>query len=104
MRSRAVALVGGSDSAPIPAGRWAAEYLIAERQADIFLGYASYADVLATCPQVKVRSLPAALDFKVTYGLCLLEAGSVAAQQLITFILGVQGQQILQRMGMLPLN
>lgn len=104
LRSRAVALVGGADSAPIPAGRLAAEYLIAERQADIFLGYASYAEALATCPEVKVRSLPAVLDFKVSYGLCLLEEGSMAAQELVAFILSAQGQQILQRMGMLSLN
>ncbi|MGL5385394.1 MAG: substrate-binding domain-containing protein [Serratia sp. (in: enterobacteria)] len=103
LRSRAVALVGGADSAPIPAGRLAAEYLIAKRQTDIFLGYASYAEALAPCPQVKVRLLPAELDCKVTYGMCLLEEGSQAAQQLMTFILSAQGQQALQRMGMLSL-
>lgn len=104
LRSRAVMLVGGADSIPIPAGRLAAEYLIAQRQTDIFLGYASYADALATYPQVKVRSLPAELDFNVTYGLCVLEEGSVAAQALVACILSAQGQQILQRMGMLPLH
>ncbi|ATM74709.1 molybdenum ABC transporter substrate-binding protein [Serratia fonticola] len=104
LRSRAVALVGGPDSAPIPAGRLAAEYLLAEGLADIFLGYASYANALAACVQVKVRRLPTVLDFKVTYGLCLLNEGSVAAQALVAFILGVRGQRILQRMGMLVLD
>lgn len=104
LRSRAVALVGGPDSAPIPVGRLAAEYLLAEGLADIFLGYASYANALAACVQVKVRRLPTVLDFKVTYGLCLLNEGSVAAQALVDFILGVRGQRILQRMGMLVLD
>lgn len=104
LRNRAVALVGGPDSAPIPAGRLAAEYLIAESQADIFLGYASYADALAACPQVKVRMLPATLDLKVTYGLCLLGEGCVVAEELVAFILGAQGQRIFQQMGMLSLN
>ncbi|CAM3782313.1 substrate-binding domain-containing protein [Serratia silvae] len=104
LRSRAVALVGGPDSTAIPAGRLAAEYLIAESQADIFLGYASYSDALAACPQVKVRSLPTVLDFKVIYGLCLLDEECVAAQALVAFILGAQGQRVLQRMGMLALD
>lgn len=104
LHSRAVALVGGPDSAPIPAGRLAVEYLLAEGLTDIFLGYASYADALASCAQLKVRRLPAVLDFKVTYGLCLLDEGCVAAQALVAFILGVRGQRILQRMGMLALD
>lgn len=104
LRSRAVALVGGPDSAPIPASRLAAEYLLAEGLADIFLGYASYADTLASYAQLKVRRLPAVIDFKVTYGLCLLDESCVAAQALVAFILRVRGQRILQRMGMLALD
>ncbi|HGM5493169.1 TPA: substrate-binding domain-containing protein [Serratia fonticola] len=104
LRSRAVALVGGPDSAPIPTGRLAAEYLIAEHQTDIFLGYASYAGALGGCPQVTVRMLPAELDFKVDYGLCLLAGAGVAAQDFVAFTLGAAGQRILQRMGMLALD
>ncbi len=104
LRARALALVGGPDSAPIPAGRLAAEYLIEQQRADIFLGYASYACALAAYPQVKVRMLPAALDFNVTYGLCLLNGACLAARNLAAFILSDQGQRILQRMGMLALN
>ncbi|VEI66884.1 molybdate ABC transporter periplasmic molybdate-binding protein [Serratia fonticola] len=48
--------------------------------------------------------LPAALDFKVTYGLCLLDEGCTVAEELVAFILGVRGQRILQRMGMLALD
>ena len=102
LRSRAVALVGGPHTAAIPVGRLVAEYLITQQQADIFLGYASYTDALAACPQVKVRSLPTELDVKVTYGLCLLDGDSVAAQELAAFILSQPGQRIIQRAGLLP--
>lgn len=104
LRARALALVGGPASAPIPAGRLAAEYLLERQQVDIFLGYASYASALAAYPQVKVRMLPAALDFKVTYGLCLLSGAGVAAHGLVDFILSDHGQRILQRSGMLGME
>lgn len=104
LRSRSVALVGGPHTAAIPAGRLAAEYLIAQHQADIFLGYASYAAALAIYPQLKVRKLPAALDFKVTYGLCLIDKACVAARQLVALILAEPGQQIMQRAGLLALD
>jgi molybdate transport system substrate-binding protein len=104
LRARALPLVGGPDSAPIPQGRLAAEYLIAQQQADIFLGYASYATALAVYPQIKVRMLPVELDFTVIYGLCLLNGACAAAQSLVAFILSAQGQRILQRFGFLPLD
>ncbi|WP_024911634.1 substrate-binding domain-containing protein [Chania multitudinisentens] len=100
---RALILVGGAQTAPIPAGRLAAEYVIEQHQADIFLGYASYADALSVYPQVTVRRLPAELDIEATYGLCLLNNASPAAQSLMKFILAEQGQRILQRSGLLAI-
>ncbi|WP_431223152.1 substrate-binding domain-containing protein [Serratia sp. L9] len=104
LSARSLELVGGLDSVPIPAGRLAAHYLIEQQQADIFLGYASYACALAAYPQIKVRMLPAVLDFNVTYGMCLLDEDCVAALSLAAFILSDRGQRILQRWGMLPLH
>lgn len=43
VRKRAVALVGGRQTLPLPAGRLAAEWLINHDYTDIFIGYASYA-------------------------------------------------------------
>ncbi len=43
IRKRAVALVGGRQTLPLPAGRLAAEWLINHDYTDIFIGYASYA-------------------------------------------------------------
>lgn len=96
LRRRALPLVGGIDSAPVPAGRLAAEYLIAGGQADIFLGYASYAPALAAYPALAVRPLAPPLDIEADYGLCLLDDG---AQRLAAFILSEQGQGILSRHG-----
>ena len=96
LRRRALPLVGGRDSAPVPAGRLAAEYLIAGGQADIFLGYASYAPALAAYPTLAVRPLAPPLDIEADYGLCLLDDG---AQRLAAFILSEQGQEILSRHG-----
>ncbi|HGE8461635.1 substrate-binding domain-containing protein [Serratia nevei] len=96
LRRRALPLVGGMDSAPVPAGRLAAEYLIGGGQADIFLGYASYAPALAAYPTLAVRPLAPPLDIEADYGLCLLDDG---AQRLAAFILSEQGQEILSRHG-----
>ncbi|BEN48549.1 TPA: solute-binding protein [Serratia marcescens] len=96
LRRRALPLVGGRDSAPVPAGRLAAEYLIAGGQADIFLGYASYAPALAAYPTLAVRPLAPPLGIEADYGLCLLDDG---AQRLAAFILSKQGQEILSRHG-----
>lgn len=48
--------------------------------------------------------LPAELGFPVVYGLCLLSGACTAVQSLEAFILSAQGQQILQRFGLLPLD
>ncbi|MDT3251472.1 substrate-binding domain-containing protein [Serratia sp. root2] len=98
LRSRALALVGGADSAPVPQGRLAAEYLINSGQADIFLGYASYGTALAGYPELAVRQLPPALVIEADYGLCLL---APQAQPLAEFILAEQGQAILREQGFL---
>lgn len=98
LRSRALALVGAADSAPIPPGRLAAEYLIGSGRADIFLGYASYAPALAAYPGLAVRQFEPPLAVMADYGLCLLDA---RAQRLADFILARQGQDILQRQGFL---
>ncbi|BEO60285.1 molybdate ABC transporter substrate-binding protein [Serratia marcescens] len=96
LRRRALPLVGGIDSAPVPVGRLAAEFLITSGQADIFLGYASYAPALAAYPTLAVRALPPPLDIEADYGLCLLDE---EAQRLAAFILSEQGQEILSRHG-----
>ncbi|MFK3841439.1 substrate-binding domain-containing protein [Serratia sp. NPDC087055] len=101
LRQRALALVGGPDSAPLPPGRLAAEYLLNSGQADIFLGYASYGSVLAEFPELAVRYFPPSLAIRADYGLCLLDE---RAQRLAAFILGAQGQAILQEQGFLPAN
>ena len=95
---RAQALVGGKTSEPLPAGRMAAEFLLTENRADIFLGYASYASALATYPQLCVRALPGSLTVRARYGCCLLteEPAALALQQ---FIGSQEGQRLLRSHG-----
>lgn len=101
LQQRALTLVGGASSAPLPADRLAAEYLLNSGQADIFLGYASYGAALAGYPELLVRQLPTPLAIEADYGLCLLDA---RAQPLAEFILAEQGQGILRQQGFLPAN
>ena len=101
LQQRALALVGGVDSAPLPADRLAAEYLLNSGQADIFLGYASYGAALVGYPELLVRQLPTPLAIEAVYGLCLLDA---RAQPLAEFILAELGQGILREQGFLPAN
>lgn len=101
LRQRALALVGGPDSAPLPMDRPAAEYLLNSGQADIFLGYASYGAALARFPELVVRQLPPSLTIEADYGLCLLDG---RAQPLAEFIQAEQGQAILREQGFLPAN
>lgn len=100
LQRRALALVGGPESVPLPVGRPAAEYLLNSGQADIFLGYASYGALLAGFPELAVRQLPPPLTIEADYGLCLLDA---RAQRLAEFILAEQGQAILRQQGFLSL-
>ena len=100
LQQRALALVGGADSAPLPADRLAAEYQLKRGRADIFLGYGSYGAALAGYPELLVRQLPTPLAIEAVYGLCLLDA---RAQPLAEFILAEQGQGILREQGFLSL-
>lgn len=54
IRKRAVALVGGRQTLPLPAGRLAAEWLINHDYTDIFIGYASYAPRLRQVNSLRV--------------------------------------------------
>jgi len=46
LRNKALRLVGGPNSAAVPAGKLASEWLICSGQTDLFIGYTSYARLL----------------------------------------------------------
>lgn len=80
VRKRAVALVGGRQTLPLPAGRLAAEWLINHDYTDIFIGYASYAPVLRLVNSLRVVDIPEPYNPVAEYGFaCLSEQGKTLA-------------------------
>lgn len=84
-RERAVALVGGRDTLPLPAGSLAAEWLIGNDYTDVFIGYASYAPRLRLIEALTVVEIPAPYNPIAEYGFaCLSEKGKPFADFLLT--------------------
>ncbi|MHA6634433.1 molybdate ABC transporter substrate-binding protein [Citrobacter farmeri] len=84
-RERAVALVGGRDTLPLPAGSLAAEWLIGNDYTDVFIGYASYAPRLRLIEALTVVEIPAPYNPIAEYGFaCLSEKGKLFADFLLT--------------------
>ncbi|ENG2550128.1 TPA: molybdate ABC transporter substrate-binding protein [Citrobacter farmeri] len=84
-RERAVALVGGRDSLPLPAGSLAAEWLIGNDDTDVFIGYASYAPRLRLIETLTVVEIPEPYNPIAEYGFaCLSDKGKPFADFLLT--------------------
>lgn len=96
LRNKALRLVGGEKSAKIPAGKLAAEWLICSGQADVFIGYTSYATLLRENDALEVYNIPADYNVRARYALATCtEKGKPLAE----FILSETGQHILQNAG-----
>jgi molybdate transport system substrate-binding protein len=102
LRAKALRLVGGRHTPPVPEGRAAAAWLIAEGRADILLGYASHSAANRTEGGVKVVPLPTELAPDIVYGLCLAPKAGAAAALFIQFLLSRTGQAILADNGFRP--
>ncbi len=96
LRNKALRLVGGKTSAKVPEGKPAAEWLICTGQADVFIGYTSYATLLRENDALEVFNIPADYNQRANYALatCTDDAKPLAA-----FILPEAGQHILQNAG-----
>lgn len=96
VRKRAVALVGGRQTLPLPAGRLAAEWLINHDYTDIFIGYASYAPRLRLVNSLRVVDIPEPYNPVAEYGFaCLSEQGKTLAD----FLLSARARLILMQHG-----
>lgn len=93
LQARALMLVGGLHSAPVPEGHMAASWIIQSGQADLFVGYASYAPRLRQLPGIHVFSLPDDQNIRADYTFALCRA---AAQPLAAFLSSAMARQILQ--------
>lgn len=99
LKAKARSLVGGPDSLVMPAGKLAAQWLIEQQHADMFIGYASYAPRLRRCPQLQVINIPAPFNIHAEYGWACCSA---AAQPFATFLSSAAAQTILQQHGFMP--
>ena len=85
IRSRAVALVGGRDSLPLPAGALAAQWLIDHDYTDVFIGYASYAPRLRQISTLRVVDIPEPYNPIAEYAFaCLTARGKPLAEFLLS--------------------
>ncbi|UJD91201.1 molybdate ABC transporter substrate-binding protein [Rahnella aquatilis] len=96
LRNKALRLVGGEKSAKIPAGKLAAEWLICSGQADVFIGYTSYATLLRENDALEVFNIPADYNVRARYALATC---TEKGKPLADFILSETGQRILQNAG-----
>lgn len=98
LKARARQLVGGRHS---PSGRSAAA-LIADGEADLFVGYASNARLHANDPDLRIVELPPAFSPDVAYGLALRKGSAGGAVALRDFLMSADAARILARNGFLP--
>jgi molybdate transport system substrate-binding protein len=100
LATKALQLVGGPNSAPAPRDRTAYGKLMEERAADVFLTYCTNA-LLAQreVPKLVMVQLPDALAVQAVYGMVLMRGAKPQAAQLRDFVLGAEGQAILEKYG-----
>ncbi|RWR01648.1 molybdenum ABC transporter substrate-binding protein [[Pantoea] beijingensis] len=101
LKQRARALVGGADSLVVPEGELAAEWIIRQQLADIFIGYQSYALRLCNCDNIAVMEIPASYQIRANYAFAVCHP---RAQLLASFLVSERAQSILEREGFIPLN
>lgn len=97
---KALKLTGGPDSPKPPAGHNTYGWVMAEKQADLFLTYCTNARLAqAEVPGLQIVALPESLSVGADYGLTVIGADKPAAWQLAAFILSPDGQTILDKYG-----
>lgn len=101
LRQRARHLVGGPQSAPLPPGVIAADYLIQTGQADIFIGYAHYTTQLENA-DLQVITLPAPYQVVADYQLAVMKNAPPLVDLLVEVLLSPSGQQHLIDQGFIP--
>jgi molybdate transport system substrate-binding protein len=90
--AKARPLVGGPTSPPIPAGKAAGAWMIAEGEADLFLTYQSNARLSIDDPDLAVMALPDDLSPIADYGVALNPQTGSGPSTLRDFLLSQTGQ------------
>lgn len=102
LAAKALPLVGGTGSAPVPEGVPAAAFLIEVGLTDLFIGYATGARPLEGDARFSVIPLPGNLAPVAEYGLCVATQAEDDARAFRALLLRDAGQGILASFGFLP--
>lgn len=97
---RALALVGGRDTRPVPVGEIAGAWLLDQNRADVFIGYAHYARQLESSGRFYTLAIPEDYASHCEYQLARLSASPESAA-LAAWILSAPGQGFLLQAGLL---
>lgn len=85
LKQRVLTLVGGEKSSPVPPGKRASQWIIQSGQADIFIGYQSYAQMLQAADGISTVFIPAEWQTRADYGYAVCRpAGKKLAEMLLT--------------------
>jgi molybdate transport system substrate-binding protein len=103
IKQRAKMLVGGRQTLTVPEGEIASAWLIRQRLADLFIGYAHYSQALVGHTDIRTLAIPLPYNVRCEYQMALLDA-QPAVRQLMHFILSAQGQHFLREAGFLTLD
>ncbi len=96
LKKRALQLVGGAQSSPVPPDEVAGCWLLKTGQADIFIGYRSYAQRVEQDRAFALVDLPESWQIRADYAFAMCEA---KARPLANFLLSPRAQEILQASG-----
>lgn len=105
LKTKALQLTGGPDSAQPPEGRNPYAWVMDSDQADVFLTYCTNA-VLARkeVSDLQIVQIPEDLSVGADYGLIVLNDAPGAAQALAEYILSAEGQAVLADYGFDTVN
>jgi len=100
LSGKALQLVGGPDSPPLPRNRSAYADALASGKADIFLTYCTNAmQARAEAPGLQIVTIPDELAVGADYGLTVIAGAGPDAARFAQFVLSPAGQAILARHG-----
>jgi molybdenum ABC transporter molybdate-binding protein len=105
LSGKAMQLVGGPNSAPVPKDRTAYGKFMEDRVADVFIAYCTNGVLAkAEVPRLAIVQLPDNLAVTATYGMAVMRGAQPAASGLADFLVSAPAQKILAGHGFAALK